>query len=75
MKSWLVRAERKGAQLAKICRSSSGMGWNEEIRCDSKDCPVFYSRTRRQAALANEEAQLLPILENLVRKEQEALSW
>jgi len=75
LRTRLVKAERKAAQLAKVCRSCSGLGWNEEIRCDSKDCPVFYSRTRQKAALANEEAQILPVIRNLQEKEPLGNSW
>ncbi|KIV97864.1 hypothetical protein PV10_01567 [Exophiala mesophila] len=75
LRSRLVRAERKASSFSKVCRSCSGFGWNDEIRCDSKDCPVFYSRTRQKTALANEEAQLLPVLESLERVERDEISW
>lgn len=75
VRSRLMKAERKSAELAQICRSCSGLGWNEEIRCDSKDCPVFYSRIRQQAALVNEEAHLLPVLESLESAEARDLDW
>jgi len=75
LRSRLMKAERKAAQLEKICRSCSGFGWNEEVRCDSKDCPAFYSRTRHRAALANEEAQLLPILGSLEKSGDEGMDW
>lgn len=70
LRSRLIRAERKAAQMAKVCRSCSGLGWNEEIRCDSKDCPVFYSRTRQRAAVANEEAVVMPVLRSLEMKQE-----
>lgn len=75
LRSRLIKAERKAAQVAKTCRSCAGLGWNEEIRCDSKDCPVFYSRTRQRAAVANEEAHILPVLRSLERQEAEDLAW
>ena len=58
-----------------MCRSCSGLGWTEEVRCDSKDCPVFYSRKRHRASLANDEAQLQPVIKLLEEKEDDALSW
>ncbi|KAK5053164.1 hypothetical protein LTR84_002138 [Exophiala bonariae] len=70
LRSRLIRAERKAAQMAKVCRSCSGLGWNEEIRCDSKDCPVFYSRTRQKAAVANEHAVVMPVLRSLEMKQE-----
>jgi len=75
LRSRLMKAERKAAQMAKTCRSCSGLGWNEEIRCDSKDCPVFYSRTRQKAAVANEEAYILPVLRSLEQQEVGDLAW
>ncbi|KEF54958.1 DNA polymerase zeta subunit [Exophiala aquamarina CBS 119918] len=75
LRSRLIKAERKAAQMAKMCRSCSGLGWNEEIRCDSKDCPVFYSRTRQRAAVANEQAYVLPVLRSLEQQEAEDLAW
>ena len=70
-----VKAERKATELAKICRSCEGLGWNEEIRCDSKDCPVFYSRTRHRAALRNDEARIQPVLQMLEDKRLSDLEW
>ncbi len=76
LKARLIREERKKAQLSKICRSCSGLGWNEEVKCDSKDCPVFYSRVRQKASLKNEEAQILPVVRMLEEKnEDDVLSW
>ncbi|ETN43371.1 uncharacterized protein HMPREF1541_02530 [Cyphellophora europaea CBS 101466] len=75
LKSRVVRAERKVEGLLKICRSCEGVGWNEEVRCDSKDCPVFYSRTRARAALRNEGVMLAPVMELLQEIEGEGIEW
>ena len=58
----MAKAERKAVQMNMICRSCSGLGWTEEVRCDSKDCPVFYSRTRHTADMSNTKAQISPVL-------------
>lgn len=71
----LIKAQRKAAELVKVCRSCSGLSWSEEIRCDSKDCPVFYSRTRQTTALANEKAQILPVLRLLEYKQDSDIDW
>lgn len=42
----LREAEAKAVQVEKVCRSCAGLTWGEEVRCDSKDCPVFYTRVR-----------------------------
>ncbi|KAI9719527.1 MAG: DNA polymerase zeta [Chrysothrix sp. TS-e1954] len=44
--SSLKQAQGKAAELEKVCRSCAGLKWGEEVRCDSKDCNVFYSRVR-----------------------------
>ncbi len=75
LRSRLVKAERKAAQLAKVCRSCEGFSWNDEIRCDSKDCSVFYSRTRQKAALSNDEAVIAPVLKMLETAEIEGMDW
>lgn len=75
LRTRLIKAERKAAQLAKVCRSCEGSGWSEETRCDSKDCPVFYSRTRQKAAVANDEAVILPVLKMLEMADNEAMDW
>ena len=65
LRARLINAERKAAQLAKVCRSCSGLGWSEEIRCDSKDCPVFYSRVRQRADVKQIRSEVLPVVKNL----------
>lgn len=65
LRAKLNNAERKATQLAKVCRSCSGLGWDEEIKCDSKDCPVFYSRVRQSADVKQIRSEVLPVLMNL----------
>jgi DNA polymerase zeta len=65
LKSRLVKAERRAVQYDKVCRSCEGFAWGEDVKCVSKDCPVFYSRTRHRANLGNERAVLEPVVEML----------
>ena len=65
LRSQLVKTERKVDQLNTICRSCSGMTWSEPVRCDSKDCPVFYSRMRQNADLTSTQARVEPLLRSL----------
>jgi DNA polymerase zeta len=62
LRARMAKAERKAVQMNMICRSCSGLGWAEEVRCDSKDCPVFYSRTRHTADMSTSKAQISPVL-------------
>lgn len=65
LRSRLSKAESKGHQLAQVCRSCAKMAWNDEVRCDSKDCPVFYTRTRHLARLRNTTAVIASAMEIL----------
>ena len=37
----------------------------DEVKCDSKDCPVFYTRTRQKARLKTERGMVDPVIEEL----------
>ena len=55
-----------------VCRSCSGLAWGEEIKCDSRDCPVFYTRIREKGKLANLRAGVgnaVEVLEEGIREE------
>jgi len=67
----LNRAESKAANLEKVCRSCAGIAWGEEVTCDSKDCPVFYTRTRHKAALKGTRVIIEPIV-NVLRNAEAA---
>lgn len=74
LRARMARAQKKAVQLNRICRSCSGLAWGEEVKCDSKDCPVFYSRTRRTADMNNTKAQFTPIL-GLLEESKSGLDW
>lgn len=57
--------ERMFIGLQKVCQSCSGMSPLEDVRCDSKDCPVFYTRTRQKARLNTEKAIVEPVMKEL----------
>ncbi|CZR64127.1 probable catalytic subunit of DNA polymerase zeta UPR-1 [Phialocephala subalpina] len=57
--------ERMFMNLRKICQSCSGISPLEDVRCDSKDCPVFYTRTRQKARLNTERAVVEPVMKEL----------
>ncbi|KAF7548333.1 hypothetical protein G7Z17_g7120 [Cylindrodendrum hubeiense] len=43
----LSTEERRLEEVLAVCRSCSGLGHMEEVTCDSKDCPVFWTRMRQ----------------------------
>ncbi|GKT46040.1 DNA polymerase zeta catalytic subunit [Colletotrichum spaethianum] len=72
----LNQEERKYMDVLKICRSCSAMPAADEVPCDSKDCPVFYSRVKQSARLKMEKSALEPVIKELVAKAgRAALEW
>ena len=66
LKRQLAKDETKAVNLEKVCRSCAGLAWGEPIRCDSKDCPVFYSRTRHQSLLRSRVAAIQSAIQSAV---------
>lgn len=65
LRSRLNGEERMFMDLQKICQGCSGLAPLEEVSCDSKDCPVFYTRTRQKARLRTERALVEPVMKEL----------
>ena len=60
--SRLNKAEKKAVNLESVCRSCASLAWGEEVKCDSKDCPVFYTRTRHMASLRSSKLMAEPVM-------------
>jgi DNA polymerase zeta len=75
LRARMAKVEKKVAQLNKICRSCSGLAWGEDVKCDSKDCPVFYSRTGHRADMINTNGQVSPVLRLLEGNGEGGLDW
>ncbi|KZF20489.1 putative DNA polymerase zeta catalytic subunit [Xylona heveae TC161] len=71
----MSEAERKAADLEKICRSCAGLAFGEPVKCDSKDCPVFYSRTRHMSHLSNMVRTTKPMVELLEALDINRYDW
>ena len=69
------RAEKKALSLEKVCRSCAGLTWGEDVKCDSKDCPVFYTRTRHIASLRSTRTMTDPVMTLLRNLEKRGLEW
>ncbi|ORY19901.1 hypothetical protein BCR34DRAFT_471499 [Clohesyomyces aquaticus] len=52
LKDRLWKTEQRARKIDMVCRSCSGLAWADEVKCDSRDCPVFYSRLKERAKLA-----------------------
>ncbi|TVY43807.1 DNA polymerase zeta catalytic subunit [Lachnellula subtilissima] len=57
--------ERRFMDIQKICQGCSGISPLDEVRCDSKDCPVFYTRIRQKARLKTERGIVEPVMKEL----------
>ena len=73
--SRLNKAERKAVDLENVCRSCASLAWSEEVKCDSKDCPVFYTRTRHMAGLRSSKIMVESVMEILEELEAGDLDW
>ncbi|KAK8155006.1 hypothetical protein BKA80DRAFT_209071 [Phyllosticta citrichinensis] len=65
-------ADRRVADTAAVCRSCAGLAFGDEVRCASRDCPVFYSRVRegaRARALRGGLGGVVDALERRVERE------
>ncbi|KAF8436163.1 polymerase zeta subunit [Terfezia claveryi] len=68
LRTQLKKSEKRNADFRAICRSCAGLTPVEEIPCDSKDCPVFYSRVRQAGILEADRqsiGQAIKALEDL----------
>ncbi|KAI9050457.1 hypothetical protein LZ554_005620 [Drepanopeziza brunnea f. sp. 'monogermtubi'] len=65
LRNRLNDAERKFMDIQKICQGCSGISPLDEVRCDSKDCPVFYTRTKQNARLKTEKSIVDPVMKEL----------
>ncbi|KAF3760084.1 Rev3, catalytic subunit of DNA polymerase zeta [Cryphonectria parasitica EP155] len=63
----LNNKERRYADVVRMCQSCAGLSPLDEVHCDSKDCPVFYSRMKEGARMRGEKAVLEPVIQKLAR--------
>ncbi|ORY67714.1 uncharacterized protein BCR38DRAFT_388522 [Pseudomassariella vexata] len=76
LRSQLGREEKKYLDVLKLCRSCAGMPPLDEVECDSKDCPVFYTRMKQGARFRAETGVVEPALRLLVENvELRDLEW
>lgn len=65
LKERIWKSEVRVKEVDMVCRSCSGLAWGEEIKCDSRDCPVFYTRVRERSKLAGLKAGVGSMVEVL----------
>ncbi|KAK3336995.1 hypothetical protein B0T19DRAFT_454588 [Cercophora scortea] len=61
-----LNAEQRGyADVVKVCQGCAGLAPLEGVECDSKDCPVFYTRVKQGTKLRAERAVVEPLVRRL----------
>ncbi|KAI5777372.1 hypothetical protein EDC01DRAFT_713904 [Geopyxis carbonaria] len=63
----LAEVEERSLEIARICRSCTGVAWRQEVACDSYDCPVYYSRVREATKVRTQREMAGVLLEYLDR--------
>ncbi|KAH9828841.1 DNA polymerase type-B family [Teratosphaeria destructans] len=74
----LQKAEKKRRDLHDVCRSCADLAPGEEVRCDSRDCPVFYSRVKADTACGVAESGtggVLAQFEQEVAERRNDMEW
>lgn len=69
----LTAEERRYQDTLTVCRSCTGDAPIDDVRCDSKDCPVFWTRMRQRNKVVGERSATEPVIRGLV--ESGALDW
>ncbi|KAG6167882.1 hypothetical protein E4U11_006412 [Claviceps purpurea] len=69
--------ERRFQDMLRVCRTCAGSSPLEEVRCDSKDCPVFWTRAKQRMRVADLRATAGPVIRMLAESEvdAESLAW
>ena len=67
--------EQTAVKLQKICRSCAALPFGDEVKCDSKDCPMFYTRTRHAAAMQSSQGIMMRVSKLLEAEDSIDLSW
>jgi DNA polymerase zeta len=77
LRSKLQKAERRARDLDRVCRSCANLAWDEKVKCDSRDCAVFYSRVKANTQLRFVESGVGKVLSALEVEaaESSGLEW
>jgi DNA polymerase zeta len=71
------KVEQRHRDLEDVCRSCAGLSFGEEVKCDSRDCPVFYSRVKGRTMLSVVKSGVGKVLEGFEKEvaARELLEW
>lgn len=65
LKETINDGEKRVRDVEMVCRSCSNTPWGDEIKCDSRDCPVFYTRLKQKNKFANLQSGLSSVVDAL----------
>lgn len=63
----LAAGERRYLDVVRTCQSCAALSPLDDVPCDSKDCPVFYTRHKDAARLRDDRAIVEPVVRRLAR--------
>jgi len=71
------KVEHRHRDLEDVCRSCAGLSFGEEVKCDSRDCPVFYSRVKGRTMVGVVKSGVGKVLEGFEKEvaARELLEW
>ncbi|UPK90766.1 hypothetical protein LCI18_001701 [Fusarium solani-melongenae] len=68
--------ERRLQEVLSLCRSCAGIGPVEDVQCDSKDCPVFWTRMRQTGKTRGTQITNEPVMQALTEGvDRMSLDW
>lgn len=73
----LQKAERRASDLDRVCRSCANLSLEEKVKCDSRDCAVFYCRVKANTHLGVVSSSVGRVLSALEAEEaqKQELDW
>ena len=74
----LRAAETKARDMEDVCHSCAGLALDEAVKCDSRDCPVFYSRVKANTQLdvaRSGVGKVVGMFEQEVERDWNSLEW
>jgi DNA polymerase zeta len=78
LRAKLQAAHQKKMDMNRVCRSCADLPIGDEVKCDSRDCPVFYSRIKAGAKVKALSGRLEGVIEAVEKQEEKRfreLEW
>lgn len=63
----VAKVQRRFEEVLTVCRTCAGLSPLDEVRCVSKDCPVFWTRVRQKGQMKSEVMMTEPAVRELLQ--------